>query len=114
MRGALRRSALSVQASEEQPKAPALKEVVVAAPKSQSAKTYEEAVQASGLLNNREPGKTGDGGRDSYVVQPMQLLSLYPRCTTFTCHWLTLLAPLSSLLDSLCWDPASTAARRLE
>lgn len=81
--GALRRSALSVQAHDEQQQQKAVKkDEAVAAPKVQThaAKTYEEAVQASGLLKHKEPGKAGDGGRDAYVVQPMQLLSLYPRC----------------------------------
>lgn len=43
------------------------------------ARTYEEAVQTSGLLDKKPAVKAADSGHSSYVVQPMQLLSLYPR-----------------------------------
>lgn len=46
----------------------------------QRASSYEEAVHSSGLLHNKPAVKAGDSGHSSYVVQPMQLLSLYPRC----------------------------------
>lgn len=47
--------------------------------KAQRAASYEEAVQASGLLDTKPAARAGDSGHTSYVVQPMQLLSLYPR-----------------------------------
>lgn len=42
--------------------------------------TFEAAIEASGLLANRPPVPAGDSGRSSYLVQPMQMLSWYPRC----------------------------------
>ena len=50
----------------------------------QRASSYEEAVHSSGLLHNKPAVKAGDSGHSSYVVQPMQLLSLYPRWGTRT------------------------------
>ena len=41
--------------------------------------TFEEAVEASGLLDDRPPEDAGDSGHSFYTVQPMQLLSWYPR-----------------------------------
>lgn len=50
----------------------------VAAP-GRDVKDFEAAVAAAGLLSDRPPLDPGDGGRSSYVVQPMQMLSWYPR-----------------------------------
>ena len=41
--------------------------------------TFEEAVEVSGLLDDRPPGEAGATGHSFYTVQPMQLLSWYPR-----------------------------------
>ena len=47
-------------------------------------RTFEEAVDASGLLTERPPVQPGDSGTNAYLVQPTQLLSWYPRHDTET------------------------------
>jgi len=42
-------------------------------------RTFEEAVTASGLLADKPPVAPGDTGASTYLVQPTQLLSWYPR-----------------------------------
>jgi hypothetical protein len=41
--------------------------------------TFEEAMFASGMLDDRPPVPAGLSGHSFYTVQPMQLLSFYPR-----------------------------------
>lgn len=41
--------------------------------------TAEEALEAVGFLADRPPLEHGESGHSFYTVQPMQLLSLYPR-----------------------------------
>ncbi|KAL4434033.1 hypothetical protein ABPG75_000474 [Micractinium tetrahymenae] len=41
--------------------------------------TAEEALEATGFLADRPPLEHGETGHSFYTVQPMQLLSLYPR-----------------------------------
>lgn len=50
----------------------------VAAPRGRPV-DFEGAVAAAGLLKDRPPLPPGDGGRSDYLVQPMQMLSWYPR-----------------------------------
>lgn len=45
--------------------------------------TFEELVDASGVLEDRPPVPTGESGHPFYTVQPMQLLSWYPRAYIF-------------------------------
>lgn len=42
-------------------------------------KSFEELVDWSGMLADRPPVAHGDSGIDQYIVQPFQLLSVYPR-----------------------------------
>ena len=42
-------------------------------------RTFEEAVDASQLLAARPPVQPGESGTNTYLVQPTQLLSWYPR-----------------------------------
>ncbi len=42
-------------------------------------RTFEEAVTASGLLADKPPVAPGETGASTYLVQPTQLLSWYPR-----------------------------------
>ena len=41
--------------------------------------SFEELVEWSGMLEDRPPVATGETGVDHYIVQPFQLLSIYPR-----------------------------------
>lgn len=41
--------------------------------------SFEELVEWSGMLANNPPKPSGETGMESYVVQPAQLLSVYPR-----------------------------------
>lgn len=45
--------------------------------------SFEDLVEASGMLKGYPPVPTGETGQPSYVVQPVQLLSLYPRAFLF-------------------------------
>ena len=45
--------------------------------------TFEEVVEASGILDDRPPVEHGESGHSFYTVQPMQLLSWHPRAYLF-------------------------------
>lgn len=45
--------------------------------------SFEDVVQQSGLLDDRPPVEHGESGHSFYTVQPMQLLSWYPRAYVF-------------------------------
>lgn len=45
--------------------------------------TFEELVEASGMLDAYPPVPHGESGHSFYTVQPMQLLSWYPRAYLF-------------------------------
>lgn len=48
-----------------------------------SHETFEEVMEASGLLDDRPPVEHGASGHSFYTVQPMQLLSWHPRAYLF-------------------------------
>ena len=45
--------------------------------------TFEELLDASGMLSDRPPVPAGVSGHPMYTMQPMQLLSWYPRAYLF-------------------------------
>lgn len=45
--------------------------------------TFEDVIEASGILKDRPPVEHGESGHPFYTVQPMQLLSWYPRAYLF-------------------------------
>lgn len=63
----------------QQPDDEADKRVVDSVAKPAAFRTFEEAVTASGLLTDKPPVAPGETGTGTYLVQPTQLLSWYPR-----------------------------------
>ena len=49
----------------------------------QGCSSFEELVYASHMLDDRPPVPHGESGHSFYTVQPMQLLSWYPRAYLF-------------------------------
>ena len=78
----IRRSAMEIQrqqADEVQQADDSKAARIDSVAKPASFRTFEEAVDASGLLAERPPVQPGESGTNTYLVQPTQLLSWYPR-----------------------------------
>ena len=91
---------------DQQPDPEADKRAVDSVAKPAAFRSFEEAVTASGLLAGKPPVAPGETGVSTYLVQPTQLLSWYPR------HALTppAVAPLVPLLCShayICYDASN-------
>ena len=88
----LRRSAMEIQkrqAEQEQQQQPDEQadgsRPVDSVAKPAAFRTFEEAVSASGLLADKPPVAPGATGTGTYLVQPTQLLSWYPRYVANHC-----------------------------